>query len=84
MKYVALPKTLKSVAKNAFALGDYDESDFSFKNIRNRINAEDLITFYYEGSQEDYEKLDAATREEIENNALRIIYKVNYNAYYGR
>lgn len=84
VKYVALPKTLKSIAKNAFALGDYDESDFSFKNIRNRTVAEDLITFYYEGSEEDYAKLDATTREEIENNAAKIIYNVNYNAYYGR
>ena len=84
IKYVALPKTLKSVARNAFALGDYDESDFSFKNIRNRTTAEDLITFYYEGSEEDYAKLDANTREEIENNAAKIVYNVNYNVYYGR
>ena len=84
IKYVALPKTIKSIGKDAFALGEYDEASFSFKNIKNRTLANELITFLYEGSQDEYNRLDIATREEIENNALKVVFNVNYNTRYAR
>ena len=84
IQYVALPKTIKTIEKDAFSLGEYDETACEFKNVSNRTRSTDLITFFYEGSQDDYNRLDAATREEIENNALRIIFNVKYNVRYGR
>ena len=84
IQYVALPKTLKTVEKDAFALGEYDEQTSEFKNINNRILAQDQIIFYYEGTEEEYNRLDSATREEIENNALTILFNVKYNVRYGR
>ncbi len=47
-------------------------------------NPQDLITFYYEGSEDDYARLDEATRTEIENNALKVVYDVHYNFRYGK
>ena len=84
IKYVALPKTIKSVGKDAFALGDYDASKYEYKNIKNRTTANELITFFYEGSEEEYNRLDEATRLEIENNALKVVFNVKYNPFYGR
>ena len=84
IQYVALPKTIKTIEKDAFSLGEYDETACEFKNVTNRTNSTDLITFYYEGTQDDYNRLDEATRQEIENNALRVICNVKYNVRYGR
>ena len=84
IKYVALPKSLKSVGKNAFSLGNYDETTFSFKDVRYREIYKDQIVFYYEGSEDDFNKLDQATRDEITNNALQIFYNYDYHPRYGR
>ena len=84
IQYVALPKTIKTIEKDAFSLGEYDEKACEFKNVKNRTNAQDLITFYYEGTQEEYNRLDEVTRTEIENNALKVICNVKYNVRYGR
>ena len=84
IKYVALPKSLKSVGKDAFSMGTYDESTSSFKDIHERINTKDLITFYYEGSEVEFNRLDENTRQEIENNALKIVYNYNYHPRYGK
>ena len=84
IKYVALPKSLKSVGKGAFSLGTYDESTCSFKDIKYRINYTDQIIFYYEGSEEDFNRLDSDTLNEINNNALKIIFNYKYNPRYGR
>ena len=75
---------IKSVGKDAFALGDYDASKYEYKNIKNRTTANELITFFYEGSEEEYNRLGEETRLEIENNALKVVFNIKYNPYYGR
>ena len=84
IRYVALPKTLTSVGKGAFSLGEYDESTYSFKNIQYRVNTIDAIVFYYEGSEEEYNRLDEDTREEIENNAIKVVFNYSYHPRFGR
>ena len=83
IKYVALPKSIKTIDKDAFSYGTYNEFTSEFENIQAR-DANNKITFLYEGSEAEYNRLDANTRMEIENNASKIIYNVNYNTYYGR
>lgn len=83
IKVVALPKTLKKVGANAFSTGTFDEKISEFKDIQNR-NVLEQIIFLYEGSETDFNKLDEASRLEIENNAAKIIYNVDYHPYYGR
>ena len=84
IKYVALPKSLRSVGKGAFSLGTYDENTYSFKDIKYRINYTDQIIFYYEGSEEDFNRLDENTLKEINNNALKVVFNYKYNPRYGR
>jgi len=84
IKYVALPKTLKTVGKGAFSLGTYNEDSFSFKDIKYRTNYNEQIVFYYEGSEVDFNKLDADTKAEITENALKIVYNYDYHPRYGR
>ena len=84
IKYVALPKSLTSVGAGAFSLGTYDEETFTFKNIRIRNTIEEGIIFYYEGTEEEFNRLDEDAREEIENNAIRIVFNYQYNPRYAK
>ena len=81
---VFLPKTIDEISFGAFCLGDYDESNYVFKNIRYRTAVNDKITFYYEGSEKEFSKLDKTTKQEILSNAAKIFFNVDYNPYYGR
>lgn len=83
IKNVVLPKTLTTVGKGAFSIGKYNEDTTIFEDIRYRTNAE-KINFYYEGSEEDFAKLSTETKNEILNNANKIIYDFTYNPYYGK
>lgn len=81
--YVMLPKGITSIGENAFALGTFNESTMEFENIQVRSEEADKITFYYEGSELDFQKLDEQTRYEITRNG-RVIYNASYNVYYGK
>ena len=83
IKVVCLPRSLTSVGKGAFSLASYNEAKFEFENIHYRAD-EEKIEFYYEGSEQDFKKLDNTTKNEILNNASIIHYGVNYTPYYGR
>ena len=80
---VMLPKSLTTVEEDAFSLGKFNEVSMSFINIQNRTEEKDKITFYYEGTEAEFYKLDEATRNEITKNG-RVIYNASYNVYYGR
>ena len=84
IRYVALPKSLKSVGKNAFALGTYSEETYDFSNIRSRTQVNEQIVFYYEGTEAEFNRLDDITKNEILDNALKVVYNYQYQPYYGR
>ena len=62
----------------------YKEDTFIFKDIKYRTTYNEQIVFYYEGSEADFNKLDADTKAEITNNALDIVYNYDYHPRYGR
>lgn len=85
MQYVCLPKTLKSVAENAFAYGIYDYENRIFTNIVGRkASVNSPINFLYEGSKEEFERLDSVTKAAIQDNASSITYNYSYSTFYGR
>ena len=85
IKYVCLPRSIKSIGPNAFAYGTYNRETRVFENITPRTTpGNEAITFLYEGSEADFNKLDDVTKTEIKNNAYKIVYNYSYGAYYGR
>ncbi len=80
---VFLPLSLTEVGQGAFSISDYDENLGVFKDTRYR-NGDEQITFYYEGSEKDFNRLDENTRFEIINNAKEIICNVEYSPCYSK
>ena len=65
------------------AKAEFDEETNEFKNVQVR-SEEEKIMFYYEGSEEQFKRLDPKTQLEITNNASTIIYNVKYNPCYSK
>ena len=85
IKFVCLPRTIKSIGLNAFSYGEYNPETRVFENIESRSDAgEELITFLYEGSESDFNRLDDESKAAITANAKEIIYNYEYQTYYGR
>ncbi len=84
--YVCLPRTIKTIGRHAFSWGTYNHGSRVFENIKDRTEpgAGEAITFLYEGSEADFNKLDEVTKEAITKNAYKIVYNYSYGTYYGR
>ena len=87
--FVCLPRSIKTIAPNAFAYGVYNSTTRVYENIHNRNGGPgeysySPFTLLYEGSESDFNKLDDSTKAAITNNASRIIYNYSYGTYYGR
>ena len=80
---VFLPVSLDKIEKDAFSIAEYDEKKNEFKNMRYRKDDEKIV-FYYEGTEQEFNRLDAKTLLEIRNNASKIIYEVKYNPCYSK
>jgi uncharacterized repeat protein (TIGR02543 family) len=80
---VFLPLTLNQVGEGAFSIAEYDELAGEFKNIRYR-NENEKITFYFEGSEAEFNRLDDKTKLEITSNASKIIYDFKYDPCYSK
>ena len=75
MDFVCLPRTIKTIGLNAFAYGTYNKDTRVFENFVNRTTpGYEPITFLYEGSEADFNRLDEETKNAVKNNALEIIY----------
>lgn len=81
--HVFLPVSLEQVGEGAFSKAEFDEETNEFKNVQVR-SGEEKIMFYYEGSEEQFKRLDPKTQLEITNNASTIIYNVKYNPCYSK
>lgn len=81
--HVFLPVSLEQVGEGAFSKAEFDEKTNEFKNVQVR-SEEEKIMFYYEGSEEQFKRLDPKTQLEITNNASTIIYNVKYNPCYSK
>ena len=81
--HVFLPVSLEQVGEEAFSKAEFDETTNEFKNIQVR-SEEEKIMFYYEGSEEEFKRLDPKTQEEITKNASSIIYNVKYSPCYSK
>ena len=89
IEFVCLPRSIKTIAPNAFAYGVYNSTTRVYENIHNRNGGPgeysySPFTLLYEGSESDFNKLDDSTKAAITNNASRIIYNYSYGTYYGR
>ena len=81
--HVFLPVSLEQVGEGAFSKAEFDEETNEFKGVQVR-SEEEKIMFYYEGSEEQFKRLDPKTQLEITNNASTIIYNVKYNPCYSK
>lgn len=81
--HVFLPASLEQVGEGAFSKAEFDETANEFKKVQVR-SEEEKIMFYYEGSEEQFKRLDPKTQLEITNNASTIIYNVKYNPCYSK
>ena len=81
--HVFLPVSLEQVGEGAFSKAKFDEETNEFKGVQVR-SEEEKIMFYYEGSEEQFKRLDPKTQLEITNNASTIIYNVKYNPCYSK
>ncbi len=85
IEFVCLPRSIKTIGRNAFAYATYNKNTRVYENITDRtVPGNTAITFLYEGSEKDFNKLDEVTKDAIKNNAYKIVYNYDYSTYYGR